>query len=67
MSRGSRAVTRSARPRTTAETKAMKKQALRPAPMLTNVYTGLFIFLPTSSYGKKKVKFKSIITKTNAH
>lgn len=56
MSGGSRAVTRSARPRTTAETKAMKKQALRPAPTLTNVYTGLFIFLPTMFIWEEKSK-----------
>lgn len=39
-----------------AEIKVMKKQALRSAPKLTNVYTGLFIFLPTMFIWEEKSK-----------
>lgn len=49
-------VTQFSRVQDYAEIKMRKKQALRTAPKLTNVYTGLFTFLPTTFGWEEKSK-----------
>lgn len=53
MNRGSRAVTVS-EVQVMAEIKVMKKQALRTAPKLTNVYTAVYIPSHSAQMGRKK-------------
>lgn len=56
-------VTQFSRVQDYAEIKMRKKQALRAAPKLTTSTLVCLRSFPQRSDGKKKVKFKSIITK----